>query len=394
MRRARRALALATVALTAGHVARLLGDPQRGARRRPLAGREHRRRRDDHLPAARAPRSHPGNYHPREAGYGQGADAGSDAAAAAPRPVRAGRAMPRAVRPRRRRATRCRPTRSRRASRCRRPSTASGSANSSGSAAPRGSNMAMLGGTEIEETQHIKVNEEPKFLKYLALPFAVMAAPFKYGADKAAGEPVPGAGGPAQRRPSRGPPSRRRAPTDYETARLQDMERELAQRAAAGRRTRGPPRAGSRAERGRIELRRRARGAARARAVRRPPPRATPAPAPVDRSPPRRRPSPATAERRDRPGRPQRRRPHRPLDHARERRDRARGVRRGLRRPPRSHADLRRRVARGGGDRGGHQLRRPGRRLDRAARRPGGRAPRRRQRRRPGRRLEQLQGAA
>jgi len=36
------------------------------------------------------------------------------------------------------------------------------------------------------------------------------------------------------------------------------------------------------------------------------------------------------AERSDRPGRPQRRRPHRPLDHARERRDHARGVRREL----------------------------------------------------------------
>ena len=67
------------------------------------------------------------------------------------------------------------------------PEYGSGSASSSGTAAPRGSNIAMLGGAEIEETRHVKINEEPKFLKYLALPFAVLAAPIKYGADKVAG---------------------------------------------------------------------------------------------------------------------------------------------------------------------------------------------------------------
>src|SRR5262245_43384696 len=93
--------------------------------------------------------------------------------------------------------------------------------------------MAMLCGTEVEETQHVKIDEEPKFLKYLALPFAVVAAPFKYGADQIAGKPEPAPELPrneSQPRPTVTPAA---TTTDYETARLQDVERELAQRAAA-----------------------------------------------------------------------------------------------------------------------------------------------------------------
>src|SRR6266850_3535359 len=188
--RARRALALATVALTA---AQSLGcwaihNAERDVDRSPVvntgAGAT------IIYPGQSAP-MHPGNYHPREAGYGQnvmpspapgtaqtstGPGGTRSAASGPPAPATSYPLPPNAVAP----GVAVPP-----------PEYSSGSANSSGSAAPRGSGMAMLGGTEIEETQHVKVNEEPKFLKYLALPFAVVAAPFKYGADKIAGAPVP-----------------------------------------------------------------------------------------------------------------------------------------------------------------------------------------------------------
>jgi antitoxin component YwqK of YwqJK toxin-antitoxin module len=228
---ARRALAIATVTLTA---AQTLGcwaihNVDRDVDRSPVvntgAGAT------IIYPGQNAPQ-HPGNYHPREAGYGQGAlaapgvtqsasgPAGSRYAASgppAPAPsyplppnaVAAGVAVPP-------------------------PEYASGSASQRGSAAPRGAGMAMLGGTEIEETKHIKVDEEPKFLKYLGLPFAVIAAPFKYGADKIAGDPKPGPAVPrndTQPRPMVQPAN---ATADYETARLRDMQRELDQRAVPG----------------------------------------------------------------------------------------------------------------------------------------------------------------
>jgi hypothetical protein len=232
MPRARRALAITTVALTA---AQSLGcwaihNAERDVDRSPVvntgAGAT------IIYPGQSAP-MHPGNYHPRQAGYGQVAPPppapGTAQTASGPGGTRYATSGPPApatsyplpantVAP----GVAVPP-----------PEYSSGSANSSGSTAPRGSGMAMLGGTEIEETKHIKVNEEPKFLKYLALPFAVIAAPFKYGADKVAGDPVPGPAIPrndTQPLPSVTP----MAPTDYETTRLQDMERELAQRAAPG----------------------------------------------------------------------------------------------------------------------------------------------------------------
>ena len=183
-------------------------------------------------PGQNAP-AHPGNYHPREAGYGQGVMAGPGAAQSAtgpgaqryaantpgaqpgapatsyplpPNAVASGVAVPP-------------------------PEYGSGSASSSGSGAPRGSNISMLGGTEIEETEHVKVNEEPKWLKYLALPFALIAAPIQYGADAAAGKPAPAPTVP--RNDSQPRPELQTAPavTDYETARLQGIDRELDERA-------------------------------------------------------------------------------------------------------------------------------------------------------------------
>ncbi len=188
-------------------------------------------------PGGNAP-MHPGNFHPREAGYGQGvlSQPGAppntyapgaapsykpgSAPAPAPAPTSGNYPVPQnavarnvAVPP---------------------PEFGSGngSASSSGSAAPRGAGVAMLGGTEIEETQHIKINEEPKWLKYIALPFVALAAPIKYGADKMAGDPAPAPTVPRNEHQARPELQTAPAPTDYETTRLQGMERELAQRGA------------------------------------------------------------------------------------------------------------------------------------------------------------------
>ena len=232
MPKARRALALATVALTA---AQSLGcwavhNVDRDIDRSPVvntgAGAT------IIYPGQNAP-LHPGNYHPREAGYGQGVTpapapgtaqtssgpngtryaASGPPAPATSYPLPANTVAPGVAVP---------------------PPEYSSANGSSTSTAPRGAGMAMLGGTEVEETQHVKIDEEPKFLKYLALPFVVAAAPFKYGADKVAGAPEPAPAIPrndTQPRPTMNPAV---TTTDYETARLQDMERELAQRAAPG----------------------------------------------------------------------------------------------------------------------------------------------------------------
>src|SRR5262249_30365866 len=188
-------------------------------------------------PGQAAP-AHPGNYHPREAGYGQGptypapqngyapgyATGGAPAPqnGYAPAPTSGSYpAPPGAV-----------------AQQIAVPPPeygyGSGSGSQSGSAAPRGTGIAMLGGTEIEETKHVKIDEEPKWLKYLALPFAVIAAPIKYGADKVAGEPLPAP--PVPRNDTQPRPALRAvpAPPDYDTAHLHGIDRQLADPERAG----------------------------------------------------------------------------------------------------------------------------------------------------------------
>ena len=178
---------------------------------------------------------HPGNYHPREAGYGQHLpQAGSPAPAAS---GAAAHLPPDAV-----------------ASGAAQPPPEYGSRSGSGSrAGGGGGGISMLGGAEQEIEKHISINEEPMWLKYAVLPFAVAAAPFKYGYDKIRGEPAPGPAVPrigTQPRPElerqpqygdtgtsrAGPPqatTAATAPSNYETARLQGLERELAQRSAS-----------------------------------------------------------------------------------------------------------------------------------------------------------------
>ena len=228
MRRVRTALSIAAVALAAGHtlgcwaVYSREGDMDRA----PVVN--HGAGATIIYPNQSAP-PHPGNYHPREAGYGQGVT--QPGAAPAPRPgsapsaapmttpggttVPAGTAAPGVAVPPPEYA----------------PDYASRSGSGSGTGAP-GGGLTLLGGTEIEETGHYKLNEEPKWLKYLTLPFAVVAAPFKYGADKMAGDPVPAPAVPRNADQPR-PVYQPGPTTDYETAQLQGMERELAQRSAA-----------------------------------------------------------------------------------------------------------------------------------------------------------------
>jgi hypothetical protein len=91
----------------------------------------------------------------------------------------------------------------------------------------------MIGGAEQEETGHYQVRESPVYWKYATLPLAVVAAPFKYAWDGVRGEPEAGPAVPRNDTQPRRPTAPGPPPTDYETAAMQDMERELAMREAA-----------------------------------------------------------------------------------------------------------------------------------------------------------------
>jgi hypothetical protein len=92
--------------------------------------------------------------------------------------------------------------------------------------------VTLIGGAAVEEERHQKIEEAPRYWKYVTLPFAIVAAPFAYVYDAVKGEPEAGPELPTttsqQQRnaPPAGPP-----PVDYETQQLEQMERELAQRA-------------------------------------------------------------------------------------------------------------------------------------------------------------------
>ena len=113
-----------------------------------------------------------------------------------------------------------------------RSSATQGSRSQSGApAASAGAPISMLGGTRVEEEKHLSAKEEPIWWKYLTLPFAVVAAPFKLAADSAtspgeAGPPVPEEEAPPT--PAPAPPR-----MDYESVRMQQLERELDQRTAS-----------------------------------------------------------------------------------------------------------------------------------------------------------------
>ena len=114
------------------------------------------------------------------------------------------------------------------------PGTAGGSANveRAGSAPEPGGHFTMIGGTEVDEKRNQKISEEPIYWKYLTAPFAVVAAPFAYAYEGLRGEPEPGP--PVPTAADRNPAPEPAAPVrDYESSRLEDMQRELARRQAA-----------------------------------------------------------------------------------------------------------------------------------------------------------------
>ena len=129
------------------------------------------------------------------------------------------------------------------------PSGGASSGSSSGTPAG-GGGLTMIGGTRVDEVTHSSSHEEPIWLKYLTLPFAVVAAPFVAAADAIKGEEKPG---PAV--PRVDPPRPQLAPkpsaASYEDRMLDGLNRELDQRqasAAPAASGAAPPRAGARAQ--------------------------------------------------------------------------------------------------------------------------------------------------
>ena len=112
-----------------------------------------------------------------------------------------------------------------------------------GGAATSGSvPLTTIGRSSIDEEKNMSAHEESLWMKYVALPFVLLAAPFKAAADAARGEPEPGP--PVPNTTAEPPPAeplpppvdstapspqaeRRPAPVDYNTQRLQEMEQEL-----------------------------------------------------------------------------------------------------------------------------------------------------------------------
>ena len=105
-----------------------------------------------------------------------------------------------------------------------------------------GGGVTMIGGTAVEEERHQRIEEAPQYWKYLTLPFAIVAAPFVYAYDSVVGEPEAGPEIPtASRQPQRNAPPAGPPPVDYETQRLEQMERELAERRGAATRPEPAP---------------------------------------------------------------------------------------------------------------------------------------------------------
>jgi antitoxin component YwqK of YwqJK toxin-antitoxin module len=114
-------------------------------------------------------------------------------------------------------------------------------ANPQSSSAPN-DQFTFLGGSRMEETQHVDIRSEPRLVKYLKLPFKLAAAPFVLVKEAIEGEPKPGPAIPrradpqlphAQSGAGTAQPSQQPA-TDYETAMLEKMERQLDERRATG----------------------------------------------------------------------------------------------------------------------------------------------------------------
>ncbi len=100
-----------------------------------------------------------------------------------------------------------------------------------GAIAPGTTGVTFIGGANQDDKRSVRIKESPIYYKYLLLPFAVAAAPFVALADALRGEEEPGPEipQPAHAKPAPPPPPQ---PVDYESQRLEAMERELDRRAA------------------------------------------------------------------------------------------------------------------------------------------------------------------
>jgi len=98
----------------------------------------------------------------------------------------------------------------------------------------------MLGGARVEETKHLDERNEPLVVKYMMAPLKLLAAPFVLAKEAMEGDPEPGPAVPRRPDPqlphaqtnagTAPPPQPQPQPTDYESARLRDLERQLEQR--------------------------------------------------------------------------------------------------------------------------------------------------------------------
>ena len=117
--------------------------------------------------------------------------------------------------------------------------TGQGSFGQPGAPAGGGSHITMIGGNTTEQESHISIDEKPVWWKYVTLPLAVVAAPFKYAYDAARPDPEPGPEVPRlENAPPPPPPAPQSGdhtarPRDYETRAIEQLERELDQREQA-----------------------------------------------------------------------------------------------------------------------------------------------------------------
>ncbi len=112
------------------------------------------------------------------------------------------------------------------------PGSSPDSSAQQGSVTPGSTPVTFIGGASQDEQKSISVHEEPLYYKYLLLPFAVAAAPFVALSEAVRGEPEPGPALPEPEHTRQAPPPPP-PPTDYESVRLEAMERELARRDGA-----------------------------------------------------------------------------------------------------------------------------------------------------------------
>ena len=100
--------------------------------------------------------------------------------------------------------------------------------------------ISLLGGSRIDENRRVSIRKDPLVVKYLTAPLKLVAAPFVLAKEALEGEPEPGPAIPRRPEPqlphaqsgARAAPPPQHTATDYETAMLEDLERQLDERRA------------------------------------------------------------------------------------------------------------------------------------------------------------------